>query len=75
MSRLLGEVRARLRNVLGPETRHPGLRLPRARGTLTIEGEVDGVASEKRAGRAVVPVPEMRLVVDRPHVRPSATDG
>lgn len=49
--------------------------MARDRGTRTIEGEVDGVATKKRGLRAVASVPEVRAVVDRLHVRPAVVMG
>ncbi len=75
VSEILEEARARLRSVPGLEARHPEIRLAWDRGTLTIEGEVDGVATKKRVLRAVASVPEVGAVVDRLHVRPAVVMG
>lgn len=75
VSEILEEARARLRSVPGLEARQPEIRLAWDRGTLTIEGEVDGVATKKRVLRAVASVPEVCAVVDRLHVRPAAVMG
>lgn len=72
---VLDEVRARLRSVPGLEAGHGAIHLAWADGTLEIEGEVDGVASKKRALRAAASVPEVRAVVDRLRVRPAEPMG
>lgn len=72
---VLDAVRARLRSLPGLEAGHAAIRLAWAEGTLEIEGEVDGVATKKRALRAAASVPGVEAVVDRLRVRPAEPMG
>lgn len=72
---ILETVRAHLRSVRGFEV---GIGLPHLEhedGTLTIEGEVDSVATKKRMLRAAAAVPAVQGVVDRLRVRPAEPMG
>jgi len=72
---VLEKVRARLRSVPGFETGHGLPHLGYENGTLTIEGEVDGVGTKKRMLRAAAGVPGVEGVVDRLRVRPAEPMG